>query len=583
MAKNESTAVNELIQRVATMTPLRPDPADDLLFRAPPPPPSKQAASKQAPSKQAPGGEVAPLPRTRSAHGTPAGAMTMKGLGPVVKQALAANALPPPPPSSIDDGWAEDATVVDKPPVPAPARSRRAANAAAPASASASQAMPKAPPPPPPARVSQAQPAQLMSAQSTQSMSAQSTQSMSAQSMPQSMPLPLSLPLPPPRHQTEAPASMPVAAPFESSVMPSFGRAKPGSLTTGSHAVSPVAVEPARERSEQSAPAPQQEAWAATMFVRRPRSKARKLIAPLIAVSILGAAAGGYVAFFSQSSPPRGSDASSAPATPAMAASPALAAPASPAMAAPASPAPASPAPASPAPAAEPAHGSVVAAGPPAPASPAAEPALAPASAPSATPTPSSFVDVMIVSSPPGATVTLVDHGLTLLIGSTPITTALDPSRKYELIFSHPSRATWVESIDPAQTRRVDVKLGPATKAEAKAEAKLAAARASAPAARASTPAARETAASRAEAPRAEKAVATPAGEGILMISSKPPCEIVIDGKPTGLTTPQREIPLPAGAHKITLVNKAEDINKTISVQITADQPTKVIQNLMNQ
>jgi hypothetical protein len=65
------------------------------------------------------------------------------------------------------------------------------------------------------------------------------------------------------------------------------------------------------------------------------------------------------------------------------------------------------------------------------------------------------------------------------------------------------------------------------------------------------------------------------------MISSKPPCEIVVDGKPTGLTTPQREISLPAGPHKITLVNKAERIDKTISVQITAEQPTKVIQDLM--
>lgn len=70
-------------------------------------------------------------------------------------------------------------------------------------------------------------------------------------------------------------------------------------------------------------------------------------------------------------------------------------------------------------------------------------------------------------------------------------------------------------------------------------------------------------------------------GEGTLMISSKPPCEILIDGKPTGLTTPQRAITLPAGAHKVTLVNTAEGIKKTVSVQITADKPTKVIQDLM--
>ena len=65
------------------------------------------------------------------------------------------------------------------------------------------------------------------------------------------------------------------------------------------------------------------------------------------------------------------------------------------------------------------------------------------------------------------------------------------------------------------------------------------------------------------------------------MISSKPPCEILVDGKSTGLTTPQRAIKLPAGGHRITLVNATERINKTIAVQITAGTPTKVIQDLM--
>ena len=424
MAKNESTAVNELIHRVATMTPLRPDPADDLMFRAPPP----------------------PLPRTRSAHGTTVGAKTMQGLGPAVKTAVAA-------------------------------------------------AAPKAPPAPPP---------------------------------------------------------------------PSFGRAKPGSMTTGHAVVSAAPVvleapsrawrEPAPERREQ---APHREArearearevreareareareeWVGTLYVRRPgwQVAVRKLVVPLVAVTVLGAVAGGYFALHAEGGERRASEASSAPV---VAAAPAAAAPAAKTAAPTAAPAAKTAAPAS---------------------------------------TPTSFVDVMIVSSPAGATVTLVDRGSTLLIGTTPISTALDPSRTYELLFSHPGRPAWVEPIDPSRTRRVDVSLGPASKAETKL-----APMAREPAGRA--PAIREPAAARPalEAPPAEQAVAAPAGAGVLMISSKPPCEIVIDGKPTGLTTPQREIPLPAGAHKVTLVNKAERIHKTISVQITADQPTKVIQDLM--
>jgi hypothetical protein len=80
------------------------------------------------------------------------------------------------------------------------------------------------------------------------------------------------------------------------------------------------------------------------------------------------------------------------------------------------------------------------------------------------------------------------------------------------------------------------------------------------------------------EKPKAEKAAG---GSGTLMISSKPPCEIMIDGKATGLLTPQRGIPLAAGAHKITLVNAGEHIEKTLMVQINADQPTKLVKDLL--
>ena len=65
------------------------------------------------------------------------------------------------------------------------------------------------------------------------------------------------------------------------------------------------------------------------------------------------------------------------------------------------------------------------------------------------------------------------------------------------------------------------------------------------------------------------------------MISSKPPCEIVIDGKPTGLTTPQRSLALSAGSHKVTLINRENDLRKAISVQITAGATEKVIEDLM--
>ncbi|HEY6179899.1 MAG TPA: PEGA domain-containing protein, partial [Kofleriaceae bacterium] len=78
--------------------------------------------------------------------------------------------------------------------------------------------------------------------------------------------------------------------------------------------------------------------------------------------------------------------------------------------------------------------------------------------------------------------------------------------------------------------------------------------------------------------PRSER---TEPGVGTLMISSKPPCEIVIDGRATGLTTPQRAIALSAGSHRVTLRNSEKSIRKTLTVQIAANATEKVIEDLM--
>jgi hypothetical protein len=68
-----------------------------------------------------------------------------------------------------------------------------------------------------------------------------------------------------------------------------------------------------------------------------------------------------------------------------------------------------------------------------------------------------------------------------------------------------------------------------------------------------------------------------PAGMGTLMIGSKPWTRIIIDGKDTGLTTPQRSLPLPAGKHVVTLRNPKFDIDVSFQVVIKAGQRTKVI------
>jgi hypothetical protein len=187
------------------------------------------------------------------------------------------------------------------------------------------------------------------------------------------------------------------------------------------------------------------------------------------------------------------------------------------------------------------------------------------------------LVDIRIDSTPSGATVMLIDRGKSTYLGTTPVRAAVDNARKYELVFSYENRATVVEALDPSKTKAVSVKLGraasrPATMSSGAAKPKPVAV------AKVEKPVVDKPVI---EKPKTDKVAAASGGEGTLMISSKPPCEIFVDGKPTGLTTPQRAITLTAGAHKITLVNSAEGIKKTVSVQITADKPTKVIQDLM--
>jgi hypothetical protein len=201
------------------------------------------------------------------------------------------------------------------------------------------------------------------------------------------------------------------------------------------------------------------------------------------------------------------------------------------------------------------------------------------------------LVDVRIDSKPSGATVMLVDNGKTTLLGTTPVAASVDPSRGYDVVLTLDGRPTQMTHLDPAKTQRLDITL-----AKAAPVAKAApAVRASAPS-RSETPhrAAAKKAASaptggladpgfdepKAETPKADKGEG---GNGTLMVSSKPPCEIFIDGTDSGLKTPQRAMSLPAGTHKVTFSNPDANITKTVSVKITADQTTKLIQNLMGE
>jgi PEGA domain len=85
--------------------------------------------------------------------------------------------------------------------------------------------------------------------------------------------------------------------------------------------------------------------------------------------------------------------------------------------------------------------------------------------------------------------------------------------------------------------------------------------------------------------PSSDQPTSPPASseKGTLMIGSKPPCDIYIDGAATGLKTPQRAIELPPGTHRVTLINTELSIKKNFTVKITAGKSTRAIHDLTSE
>jgi hypothetical protein len=214
------------------------------------------------------------------------------------------------------------------------------------------------------------------------------------------------------------------------------------------------------------------------------------------------------------------------------------------------------------------------------------------------------LADVRIDSLPAGATVTLVEKTATgekkSFLGTTPIATSVDPTGKYEVVLALQGHPDQIAKLDPAHTPHLSIVLGKAGRVMPPAQpaiAKAAPARVAAAPPKAvhhsappkteklADPGFDSTPAPEAPAPKPEKAetpekpAAAAGANGSLMISSKPPCEIEIDGKSTGMRTPQRAISLSAGAHKVTLVNGDANVSKTLMVQINAGQSTKLVKD----
>jgi hypothetical protein len=65
----------------------------------------------------------------------------------------------------------------------------------------------------------------------------------------------------------------------------------------------------------------------------------------------------------------------------------------------------------------------------------------------------------------------------------------------------------------------------------------------------------------------------------VLRINSRPWSQIFVDGQLIG-NTPQMNVPLSAGSHRVTLVNPDFGIRETVTVTIRADEVTTKIVTL---
>jgi len=608
MAKTESTAVNDLIQIAATQRPLPADPSEDLMFAIPSKKDRNPKLSARGTAQVAP----LPLPRDRAPHSTEEHAIAM----PAIKIATTRSTqVPPLPPTATRTTTLPPGSALAPPPTQV--------------------ARTKTPPPLPTssAAIVVAPPigAATLEPRNEPSIDPAAAEPIATRATRPSLPPPTRAPLPPPS-RAALPSEYPIVSAVHSLPLAPAPVARVRTQTPWAEDDVDVDVD-----GDVSMPFHGD----STAQLAKPRTNLEWIVklAPWMGVMVvLGVFVGGYIVFDGQG----GKQGATAPSVEVKAVaddSPVIAAPA-------AEPPPVVPAPS----AAEPAPAVLAAAVTPpnlAATPTAAVPAVpstttspttttAPATPSIATPAPTPtaiatrpvFVDVRIDSKPAGATVMLVDRGKQTFLGTTPISTAVDPTRGYDVVFAYPNRQTQIEHLDPKATARLSVVLGtpgnratpelakpaavarlatttatlPTDAAPAKVVKVAKAAKAGKivePAWEASAPVATTTAVATTETrvkvtrpeARATKLEAAPAtgakteeavgGDGVLMISSKPPCEIHVDGKATGLMTPQRALPLSAGKHRITLVHPTEKIRKSFAVEITANASTKVIQDLM--
>jgi hypothetical protein len=192
-------------------------------------------------------------------------------------------------------------------------------------------------------------------------------------------------------------------------------------------------------------------------------------------------------------------------------------------------------------------------------------------------------------STPSAATVSLITDGKRQPVGPSPARAPLDPHSTYQVLFEKPGYVSVNRPIafSGGAEERVSVTLekAPVERPSAPVNVTPPQRKVTRPPAEKATekppsePAAPGEAASPLE-PEVRGADASDGKpRGVLVLGSKPPCEIYIDGSATGLHTPQKEIKLSVGRHRVTLMNNEFGIKESFNVDIKADAPEKMIKD----
>ncbi len=179
-------------------------------------------------------------------------------------------------------------------------------------------------------------------------------------------------------------------------------------------------------------------------------------------------------------------------------------------------------------------------------------------------------------SEPPGAKVTLLSGGKETELGETPIEHKVSMANKYEVRFVKNKYVNATRPIELTGEKKQVV----AVNLE---RARVGARTPYRPKITRTTPKKPDTVqpVKIDTTPRkvVKKAPVRPKGKGTLLLGAKPSCKIYIGGRDTGMRTPQRNIPLSAGRHRITLVNNEHGIKKSFTVWIKPNEKKKVIKN----